>query len=260
MNSFSKNLSSARNLFLEQICAEPRAIGVLYKDLDGTDHTALLNGNAASEVIVSAGALGSPQLLMLSGIGPADHLSSFNIPIVVNNSAVGGSMADNPTNSVWVLTRRRVETTLIQVVGITSFGSYIEVASGQAQLAVSSWRAAASESRDQDRTVLPSSGRLSKNFNPTAAATTTTAFLNPERGHANPKKLNNDSVTAASLYRRIYGAIAALPRAYQDRAAYGGSILQKVWACNALGELGLTLNQDPKCCFQHVDFLSVFRY
>lgn len=179
---------------------------------------------------------------MLSGIGPADHLSSFNIPTVVNNSAVGGSMADNPTNSVWVLTRRRVETTLIQVVGITSFGSYIEVASGQAQLAVSSWRATATASKSQDQTVLLSS-QVSKNLNPTAA--TTTASINPETGHINPKKLNNDSVTAASLYRRIYGAIAALPRAYQARAAYGGSILQKVWACNEWGEFGLNLSPDP---------------
>ena len=175
-------------------------------------------------MIVSAGALGSPQLLMLSGIGPADHLSSFDITTVVNNSAVGGSMSDNPTNSVWVLTRRRVETTLIQVVGITTFGSYIEVASGQAQLAVANWRATASKSEDQ--TVLRSS-ELSKNLNPTAA-TSTTAFSNPSRGHINAKKLNNDSVTAAALYGRIYGAIAALPRAYQARAAYGGSILQKV--------------------------------
>lgn len=195
-------------------------------------------------MIVSAGALGSPQLLMLSGIGPADHLSSFNIPTIVNNSAVGGSMADNPTNSVWVLTRRRVETTLIQVVGITSFGSYIEVASGQAQLAVSSWRATATAtaSKSQDQTVLLGS-QVSKNLNSTAA--TTTAFINPETGHINPKKLNNDSVTAAALYRRIYSAIAALPRAYQARAAYGGSILQKVWACNEWGEFGLNLSPDP---------------
>lgn len=207
---------------LERNCAEPRAIGVLYKDLDGNDHTALLNGNDASEVIVSAGALGSPQLLMLSGIGPADHLSSFNIPTVVNNTAVGGSMADNPTNSVWVLTRRRVETTLIQVVGITSFGSYIEVASGQGQLVVSNWRATARKSQDQK--VLLSS-QLSKNLNPTAAA-----FINP-------KKLNNNSVTAADLYGRIYGAIAALPRAFQARAAYGGNILQKVWTCNERGSI-----------------------
>jgi choline dehydrogenase-like flavoprotein len=214
-----------------------------------------LNGNAASEVIVSAGALGSPQLLMLSGIGPADHLSSFNIPTVVNNSAVGSLMADNPTNSVWVLTRRRVETTLIQVVGITSFGSYIEVASGQAQLAVSNWRATASESRD--RTVLPSS-RLSKDFNPTAA--TTTAFINPERGHASPKKLNNDSVTAASLYGRIYGAIAALPRTYQARAAYGGSILQKVWACNEWGEFGLNQSQEPSVVSSMLISFGFFRY
>lgn len=97
-------------------------------------HRALLNNNGASEVILSAGALGSPQLLMLSGIGPSDHLATFNITIVLDNPSVGTHMADNPTNSMWVLTNEEVEVTLIQVVGITNFGSYIEVSSGQAQV------------------------------------------------------------------------------------------------------------------------------
>jgi choline dehydrogenase len=37
---------------------------------------------ASKEVILSAGAIGSPQILMLSGIGSKDHLQNFNIPLV----------------------------------------------------------------------------------------------------------------------------------------------------------------------------------
>lgn len=130
--------------------AEARAAGVSYRGLDGNNHTALLNDNPASEVIIAAVALGSPQLLMLSGVGPAEELASWNISVVVDRPAVGARMADNPTTSMWwVITNQAVEVTLIevtlievthiQVVGITAFGSYIEVSSGVSE--VRSWPA-----------------------------------------------------------------------------------------------------------------------
>ncbi|NLY92764.1 MAG: FAD-binding protein [Myxococcales bacterium] len=49
---------------------------------------------AAAEVILSAGAVGSPHLLMLSGVGPADHLRSHGIDVVVD-SAVGQNLHDH---------------------------------------------------------------------------------------------------------------------------------------------------------------------
>lgn len=49
---------------------------------------------ARKEVILSAGALNSPQLLMLSGIGPAQHLKELEIP-VIQNSRVGYNLQDH---------------------------------------------------------------------------------------------------------------------------------------------------------------------
>ncbi|KAL5981206.1 hypothetical protein ACLOJK_029127 [Asimina triloba] len=48
------------------------------------------------DVILCAGAMGSPQILMLSGIGPKEHLTHFNITPLIDVRSVGQSMQDNP--------------------------------------------------------------------------------------------------------------------------------------------------------------------
>ncbi|KIW68710.1 hypothetical protein PV04_04634 [Phialophora macrospora] len=84
--------------------ARPKAIGVdfiegqnLYRaDPNAGSASAGISGSvdAAKEVIISAGAFNSPQLLKLSGIGPAAELSKFNIPVVVDLPGVGTNLQD----------------------------------------------------------------------------------------------------------------------------------------------------------------------
>jgi choline dehydrogenase len=50
---------------------------------------------AASEVILSAGAIGSPRMLMLSGIGPADHLAEVGVTTVLDQPGVGSNFQDH---------------------------------------------------------------------------------------------------------------------------------------------------------------------
>lgn len=62
--------------------------------------TALTDGakyivNATHEIIVSAGALHSPQLLMLSGVGPAEVLSRFDIDMIADRPGVGQNLTDH---------------------------------------------------------------------------------------------------------------------------------------------------------------------
>ncbi|XP_027362600.1 protein HOTHEAD-like [Abrus precatorius] len=107
------------------------ANGVIYRDALGAEHRAYLNEAPKNEIIVSAGALGSPQLLMLSGIGPAHELEEHKIKVVLEQPMVGQGMSDNPMNAIFVPSPIPAEVSLIEVVAITHFGSYIEAASGQ---------------------------------------------------------------------------------------------------------------------------------
>nr|XP_009789768.1 PREDICTED: protein HOTHEAD-like isoform X1 [Nicotiana sylvestris] len=112
---------------------KPRAVGVIFKDENGNKHKAFLSKRRGSEIIVSSGAIGSPQILMLSGIGPKKELEKLNIPVVLDNKFVGKGMSDNPLNTIFVPTNRPVEQSLIQTVGITKMGVYIEASSGYGQ-------------------------------------------------------------------------------------------------------------------------------
>ncbi len=68
-----------------------RAVGVAYTDSSGREHIL----HAAREVVLSGGAIGSPQILMLSGIGEADHLRAHGIDVLVDNPAVGRGLQDH---------------------------------------------------------------------------------------------------------------------------------------------------------------------
>ena len=61
------------------------------------------------EIVLSTGAIGSPQLLMLSGVGPADHLQSLGIPVVAGLPGVGQNLRDHPIVYVTWRTREGFE-------------------------------------------------------------------------------------------------------------------------------------------------------
>lgn len=73
------------------VIEDGRAAGVEY-EVGGEVRTA----RAAREVILSGGSYNSPQLLMLSGIGPAQHLAEMGVPLVHDLPGVGGNLAEHP--------------------------------------------------------------------------------------------------------------------------------------------------------------------
>jgi choline dehydrogenase len=66
------------------------AVGVEYRQ-----NGSVRNATADREVVLSAGALQSPQLLQLSGIGPAELLTRHGIPVLVDQAAVGANLQDH---------------------------------------------------------------------------------------------------------------------------------------------------------------------
>ncbi len=64
----------------------------------------------AGEVILSAGAIHSPAILLRSGIGPANELISLGIPLVADRPGVGGNLMEHPSIAVSALLTRRGRT------------------------------------------------------------------------------------------------------------------------------------------------------
>src|SRR5258708_29613016 len=80
-----------------------RAAGVHYLRR-GVAETARAEG----EVILAAGAIGSPRLLMLSGIGPADELHAHDIAVLVDSPGVGANLSDHPVvTAMWPTPKSR---------------------------------------------------------------------------------------------------------------------------------------------------------
>jgi choline dehydrogenase len=76
-----------------------RATGVEYSDARGA-----VNVARGREVLLSAGAVNSPHLLMLSGIGPAAHLRAHDVPVLSDRAGVGENLQDHLVAGVIVHT------------------------------------------------------------------------------------------------------------------------------------------------------------
>ncbi|KAF4388883.1 hypothetical protein CsatB_019017 [Cannabis sativa] len=133
MASNSKNMTILLNTTVMDVIfgnngktAEKIALGIRFIKSDGSSHIihrVYLNqpndSSSWGDVILAAGALGSPQILMLSGIGSYKHLKNFNLTLVTDLKRVGHGIQDNPALSILVDSKpqKRLPDTP-QVVGI----------------------------------------------------------------------------------------------------------------------------------------------
>jgi choline dehydrogenase len=111
------NLTLLTNALVEKVLVENgRATGVAVSGRAGRRRA-----TCEREVILSAGAYNSPKLLMLSGIGDADHLRSHDIDVVAHVPAVGRNLENHPGVDVQFATRH--EDSLTAQIGLSGRAS-----------------------------------------------------------------------------------------------------------------------------------------
>jgi choline dehydrogenase len=94
------NLTVKANVQIRQIIIEANcAIGV---EVESNGEVFALFGN---QIILSCGAIGSPQIMMLSGLGPKDHLNNLGIDVIKDIPGVGKNLRDHPNVRIPVKVR-----------------------------------------------------------------------------------------------------------------------------------------------------------
>ena len=120
LNLTIKSNATARRVLFDG----PRAVGV---EVESGGERFVAEGD---EIILSSGAIMSPQLLLLSGVGPSGHLAEFGIPLIHDLPGVGQNLRDHPTATV--LYKARGERLTLQTPGFqvctryTAQGSHLK--------------------------------------------------------------------------------------------------------------------------------------
>lgn len=101
-----------------------RAVGVQFERF-GLQHVVY----ARKEIILSGGSINSPQLLMLSGVGPADHLQSLGIPVIAD-LPVGHNLQDHIYPALPFKVDRKISLVQRRVVTLPNLISYLSLGRG----------------------------------------------------------------------------------------------------------------------------------
>ncbi|KDR78822.1 hypothetical protein GALMADRAFT_244405 [Galerina marginata CBS 339.88] len=181
---------SVTKIITEKVGDSLKATGVEFaRDKKGPRFRA----RSKRDVIVSAGAVHSPQILMLSGIGPAEHLDQVKIPVVHNLPGVGSHLIDHPVVDAYYKNKFH-SPKHVQPRGITEVFELV----GSAYQYLTTQR-----------------GPLATNFGESAAfCRSDDPLLFPESEY--PRKLEDSTSAADSPDLEIF----TTPFAYKDHGAY----------------------------------------
>ena len=210
-----------------------RAVGVIYRQ-----HGVERSARARKEMIVSSGAYGSPQLLQLSGVGPADLLTQHGISVVLDAPGVGNDLQDHM--QVRIVMRCKQKVTLNDVMNnplrqIIAGAQYAALRKGPLSIAAGTSGAFFKTdprlaSPDIQIHFLPfSTDKMGEKLHPYSAFSASVCQLRPEsRGSL---RIKSTDPSAAPEIRINYLATETDRNAFID----GMKILRKILKAPALG-------------------------
>lgn len=133
-----KNLSVLPHACAHRVVfdADRRATAVEYEH-EGTHQRAA----ALREVVLCAGALETPKLLLLSGVGPAEHLREMGVSVVADRVAIGSGLHDHPNVPVFFRARKDIDCFYPQIYSFFRTNTESDLPVGQSDTCYVYWPA-----------------------------------------------------------------------------------------------------------------------
>ncbi|KAJ6507876.1 hypothetical protein C8R47DRAFT_1236603 [Mycena vitilis] len=103
--------AQATRVIFEQVDGATRAVGVEFAN---SSNGPRYRAHARREVMLSGGAIHSPQILMLSGVGPASQLSAHGISVVCDLRGVGANLVDHPVVDMYLRDKKNDSVRLLK--------------------------------------------------------------------------------------------------------------------------------------------------
>jgi len=155
----SKNLTVKTKSLAHKIIFEGnKAVGI-EAVINGKKQTVLAN----KEIILCAGALETPKLLMLSGVGPKKHLESLGIPVIQDVPGIGSNLHDHPNVTMFFQGRKPVDFGYPQVYGFFRANSGLDLPKNQADTCIA-WLAAPITMQESMKRMAPATLLKGKKF------------------------------------------------------------------------------------------------
>ncbi|XP_075979560.1 neither inactivation nor afterpotential protein G [Anticarsia gemmatalis] len=133
LDAYLKPVLKRRNL---HVLLKTQAVSIRFENNTASslyilqNHRELDNIFAKKEIILCAGAIKTPQLLMLSGIGPLKVLERLKIKVISSNEHVGANLHDHMNMPVYVSIQRPISITLAKVFTFGTVSEYFWKSSG----------------------------------------------------------------------------------------------------------------------------------